>query len=334
MAGTTTSSEKRSTKKTLFFVASYLLSFACLFYVLRGIDYRDMQDNLKHMHWGWIAIAMVADVFVYVFQGWRWSMMLRPLERIPVWRSVRAIYVGLFANELLPFRTGEIIRCYLQSRWGTLPFTVILSSALIERIFDGAWLVICMLVSLRLTSLPHRLINFGYSLGGLVLIAAVLVGAAMFWKESAYAALSRNRYTKPIAVLLEDLHIIGHSRYLYWSALASLPYLLLQVIPIYAVARAYGSIDLTMIQAFVVMVAVRLSAVVPQAPGNLGLFQTAAFMSLTALGYGSQDAKQFSLVLWAVITLPLLIGGFFAAAITGSRVNELRHEAQSNMQSR
>ncbi len=56
--------------------------------------------------------------------------------------TVQAIYIGLFANEVLPLRSGEVIRCYLLARWNELHVSVVLSSALIERLLDGAWLAL------------------------------------------------------------------------------------------------------------------------------------------------------------------------------------------------
>jgi uncharacterized membrane protein YbhN (UPF0104 family) len=174
-------------------------------------------------------------------------------------------------------------------------------------------------------------VNVGTTLAIVVFVAAVLVGAAMFWKESTYAALSRNRHLRHVAVLLEDLHIIGHSRYLYFSAIASAPYLLMQVVPIWAMGKAYGSVDLSLTQAFVVMVIVRFSSIVPQAPGNLGLFNAAAIAALTLFGVDKVTASNFSMVLWAVITLPLLLVGTIAVAITGTRIGELQHQARKSM---
>jgi uncharacterized protein (TIRG00374 family) len=215
--------KKRSVKRNLFFIATYAISFGCLFWVLAHTDYRQMSHDIARMHWGWVSFAVVTDVLVYFFHGWRWSLLLSPLAPVPFWRSVRAIYVGLFANEILPFRTGEIIRCYLQARWNALPFSVTLSSLVIERIFDGLWLIVCLFVALHLAHVPNAVVNVGTTLAVVVVAAAVLVGAAMFWKESTYAALARNRYLHPVAVLLEDLHIIGHSRFLYFSEVASAP---------------------------------------------------------------------------------------------------------------
>ena len=150
----------------------------------------------------------------------------------------------------------------------------------------------------------------------------------MFAKQQTHETFKNNRWLSKLTVLLEDLHIIGHSPYLYLSAAASLPYLLLQILPIYALAQGYG-VDISLGQGFALMVILRLVAVVPQAPGNLGTFQAAAVFGLVLFGIDSSLAKRFSFVMWAVITLPLLIAGFIALAITGLTLTEIRQHAES-----
>jgi uncharacterized protein (TIRG00374 family) len=250
------------------------------------------------------------------------------VANIPFAQSIRAIYVGLFANEILPLRTGEIIRCYLQGRWSGLPFTVVLSSALIERIFDGLWLIICLVVTMQFVHLPEIYTKLGQMLGLIVALGAALLAGAMFFKHQTRAALEGHPWLAKLNVLLEDLYIIGHSRYLYLSAIASLPYLLLQVLPIYGLAHAYG-IRISLGQGFALMVILRLVSVVPQAPGNLGAFQAAAAFGLMLFGFEESLAKRFSFVMWAIITLPLLIAGFFAWAVTGLRLGEIRRAAEA-----
>jgi uncharacterized membrane protein YbhN (UPF0104 family) len=235
--------------------------------------------------------------------------------------------VGLFANEILPLRTGELIRCYLQGIWSKLPFTVTLSSALIERIFDGFWLWVCLVVTQQFIKLPEIYGGLGDVLAIVVLLGAALLASAMFARHQTRAAFEKRKLLRKLSVLLEDLHIIGHSPYLYLSAVASLPYLLLQVIPIYALAQGYG-IELSLWQSFALMVILRIATVVPQAPGNLGTFQAAAVFGLILFGVDSSLAKRFSFVMWAVITMPLLIVGFIALAITGLKLKEIHRDAQ------
>ena len=306
-----------------------VLSVASLVWVLHDFEPEKLWGEIRAMHWRWVAAAVISDILVYFLQGWRWSLLLRPVANVPFMQSIRAIYVGLFANEVLPLRTGELIRCYLQGKWSGLPFTVTLASALIERIFDGFWLVACLFVATRFTDVPQGYVTLGQVLAVLVVLGGALLAGAMFAKHQTRAALEKHPILEKINVLLEDLHIIGHSPYLYFSAFASLPYLLLQVLPIYALAEGYG-IDLSLGEAFVLMVVLRLVSTVPQAPGNLGAFQAVASLGLISFGVDSSLAKRFSFVMWAVITLPLLIVGFVALAITGIRLSEVKRQAEES----
>ncbi len=308
-------------------------------WTLRDAKLGELRDDLATMGWWWVGLAVVVDVAVYFCYGLRWSVLLRPVEPVGFWRAVRAIYIGLFANEVLPLRAGEVLRCYLLSTWTSLPLSVSLSSALIERIFDGIWLMLCLLVTLRLVPLPRQfryLVDGGWLLGMIVLGGAVLLGIAMF-RSGRKPAVERP-IVPPVAgwrgwrghlgVLMKDLGLIGHSRYLYLALFQSLPFLLLQTIPIWATFKGYG-FDLGLLEAFALMVILRVGGIVPQAPGNLGLFQ---FLTKEVLervyNVVPDEAARFSLVLWGVVTLPLLIGGFIALWIEEADIVDLTRAAE------
>jgi hypothetical protein len=248
-------------------------------------------------------------------------------------QTVRAIYVGLFANEVLPLRAGEVLRCYLISAWTKLPLSVSISSALIERVFDGVWLSSCLFLVLRMVMFPRQfryLRDAVWVLGGVVLAGALVLAIAFMRRHHGgeLADLPRAGWRRRLAVLFEDLALIGHSRFLPISFLQSLPYLLLQVIPIWAAFKGYGFSDLGLKEAFVLMVVLRLSSAVPQAPGNIGLFQFLTRECLERVfDVVPAEAARFSLVLWGIVTLPLLIGGFLALSITEANLNELRKAA-------
>ena len=160
--------KSRSVRSRILLVVINVVSLASLVWTLRGSHLSELKDDLQEMNWWWIALAVAADVSVYLWHGLRWQTLLRPVVRLKYWEPVRAIYVGLFANEVLPFRAGEVLRCYLLARNPQLPLSVSLTSALIERIFDGIWLSLCIILMLRYTVIPHSLrflVDGAYFLG-------------------------------------------------------------------------------------------------------------------------------------------------------------------------
>jgi uncharacterized membrane protein YbhN (UPF0104 family) len=144
--------------------------------------------------------------------------------------------------------------------------------------------------------------------------------------------LSLRGWQRQFYVLVDDMEIIGHSRYLLLSFLQSLPFLLLQVIPMFAAFRAYG-FDLPWSAAFALTVILRIGSAVPQAPGNLGLFQFLARECLEKMfNVVPDEAARFSLVLWGLVTLPLLASGAISLAVTGLKLGDLHQAARSEQE--
>ena len=327
---------KRRPSGRLLLVLINLLSIGCLIWTLRDARLGELRDDLATMDWKWVALAVVANVGVYLWQALRWGLLLRPLVSCGYWRTARAIFVGLLANEIFPLRAGEVLRCYLLTRWTALPLSVSLASAVIERVFDGIWLVLCLFVTLRLVPLPPHfrfLVDGAWGLGGLVLAGAVLLGIAMFRHQRTVAGAPRERpakgWRRHFAILVEDLGLIGHSRYLYMALFQSLPYLLLQAIPVWAAFKGYG-FDLSLGVGFALMVILRLASAVPQAPGNLSLLPLTKEALVRIFDVVPAEAARFSLVLWGIITLPLVIAGFVALWVEEADILELKRAAEDH----
>ncbi len=304
-------------------------SLGVLIWVLHDVKADEILAEILHMNYGWVALAVVSDILVYVLQGWRWTILLKPIAEIPMMRSVRAIYVGLYANEVLPFRSGEIIRCYLQSRWAHLPFSVVLSSIAIERIFDGVWLVLYLSVVVQFVDLPRRVRDGGYIL---ILVVALLAGALSFiiaFQRRAKELAAHWKWGDKAKIFIEDLQAMGASRSFFQSWIASLPHLLAMTVPIYCSIRAYGLTGFSIWDAAVINVIVRLGTVVPGAPGNLGVYQGLIVLALVFYGIDENVAKRFSLIVWGIVTLPLLVAGLVALSVTGFKLRELQDTASA-----
>ena len=126
--------------------------------------------------------------------------------------------------------------------------------------------------------------------------------------------------------VVEALHDMGRSRSFYYSFLASLSYLALQLVPIYALMMGYG-LDLPFRAAMVTLVILRLGTLLPQAPGNVGSFQFFTVVALRLFGVDKSDATGFATLLFLVVTVPLWLAGFVATLTSGLGFGEIRRRA-------
>lgn len=324
---------KSSGTRKAILILIYAASLASLVWTLRDAGFAELWDDIEHLNPAWIAVGVASMIAVYFVQGVRWSLILAPVAKLQVHHAARAVFVGLFASEVFPIRAGEIIRCYLVSRWTELPFSVTFASVLIERLFDALMMWIALQYALQTVQVPASQRIAVDSLGVIVLVGFVVLGAALFRPKLKHQEMPAGGWRKRWFVLQEDLALIGHSWYLWAALLATIPYLLLQVVPVYILFREYD-FGLNFGAALALMMLIRIAAAVPQAPATLGLFQFLA-REFLELGFQipSDQAARFSLVLWAVVKIPLLVSGAIAVAITGTKLSELTHAAHQEHQS-
>jgi uncharacterized protein (TIRG00374 family) len=309
----------------------YALSAGCLIWVLHGYPLGELIPSIRSLDWRWVLMGVATDLLVYVAHAYRWNTLLGPIARLRLWRTVQAIYIGLFANEILPLRTGELIRCYLLGHWNDLRLSLAFASAAVERLFDGFWMFTAFLITAGFVhGIPTDLIILVQILGVLLLLGALALLWILRHKQEAHAVFSESRWAATFRHIVEGLHLMGNFRTLSLTWLLSLLYLVLQIVSVYALMKAYG-LDLSIWVAGGVLAIVRFATVVPNAPGNVGLFQAACVLALGLFDVEKNDAKTFSFIMFFALTLPLLIGGAIATARSGLNLGELKDRARRAM---
>ncbi len=154
--------------------AGYLVAAGCLVWVFHDVHPRPMIEAARQLGWRWVALGMVVDAWSYFLQGLRWKLLLRPVGRISWPHAAQAIYAGLFTNEVLPMRAGEVVRAYVAARRLQAPVSAVFPSVVVERLFDGVWLAVGVGVTAALLPLPHSFRLAGDVLGVLIVGAAAL----------------------------------------------------------------------------------------------------------------------------------------------------------------
>src|SRR5579871_6368184 len=313
-------------------VVGYALSALCLLWVLHNYNLGELAAAIRTLDWKWVALSVAADLSVYLVHAWRWNTLLGPVVGLRFWRTVQAIYIGLFANEVLPLRTGELIRCYLLAHWNDLRLSLSFASAAVERLIDGFWMLATFLITASFVrGIPRDLLILVQLLGVILFLGAALLVWIVYHKQQVHLVVAESRWSSTLRHIVEGLHLMGNRRTMGFTSIISLLYLALQVLTVYALMKAYG-LDLSFWVAGGVLAIVRFATVVPNAPGNLGLYQVACVLALGLFDVEKNDAKTFSFVMFFATVLPLLIGGAIAVAVTGLNIGELRDRAQRGVE--
>ncbi len=314
-------------------VLGYGLAIGCLLWVLHGYRVSELMPAIRSLDWRWVSFAILADLAVYIAHAWRWDTLLAPVVRLSFWRTVQAIYIGLFANEVLPLRAGELIRCYLLAHWSDLRLSLSFASAAVERLIDGVWMLLAFVITAGFVKgIPRDLIILVQVLGALIVLSTGALIWIVFTRREAHAVDNESRWSSTLRHVVEGLQLMGNPRTLGATSLISLLYLLLQVVTVYGLMKSYG-LDLSFWVAAGVLAIIRVATVLPNAPGNVGLLNVACVAALRLFDVETNDAKTFSFILLGAQAFPLLLGGAIATALTGLNIGEIHARAKRGVHS-
>ena len=335
-----TDSSARNSGKSIFrnwrYAVGWLLAAAGLIWVLHDVHLSRLLGQLAGIDWRWVAVAMVCDMLSYLVQAVRWQLLLEPVGKISLLQAIQAIYAGLFTNEVLPMRPGEFVRSYIASRWVGASLVTILPSIILERLFDGVWIAMGIGLAAIFAPLPEDLIEAGETFGAVIALFVALFIYLVLRRprprrggRQADRGLARWKPLRAIAGLFnglsEGLREASRTKEFYLAFALSLPFLALQAITMWLIMVGYG-LRLSIWVGVAVYVIVGLGTALPNTPANVGSYQFFTVLGLTLFGVDKTSATGFSLVVFTLLSLPLLSIGFLALSRSGMSLAAIREE--------
>lgn len=308
---------------------TYLLAAAALVWVFYDVEWSSLVTQVEQLTWGWLFIIVVFDVLSFYVQGVRWKILLSPVGRLSSFKTTQAIYVGMFSSEILPLRAGEIIRGVLAARWLSRKFRDVLPSMALERLFDGIWFSSAMILTAMLIDVPPQI-----RVGTNILLVLSLVGIAGFTWAVRRGRLENQQPEQPpvdfagkirfaLFEVRAGLRQIGIGQR-FWSALGVSGLLhVVQAIAFLSVLKGCN-IDLPWLSMIAVFLVVNLGIAIPNAPANVGTFQVFCVLGLTFFGIEKTAAAAFSVIAFAILTVPVLLIGAVAALYAGFSLTHFR----------
>ncbi len=299
------------------------ISAAFLIYAFRGQDYGAIWEAVT----GVDAVLLVPALGLYFLgvaaRAFRWSVLLRPVQRISARELLPVTAIGFMANNVLPFRTGEVVRSYVVARRHGVSKSAVLATIAVERIFDGLAMLGFILVAastVTFTSELRHVTRIALVLFGIAVLGLAVVTLA----ESLRIRLLDALYARMPAALAERTRPLADSFFTGLSALrsgraiglvagSSLLAWLLEAGMYWTIARAFGGEVQRVLgpaETLLTTGVANLFTLVPSSPGYVGPFEAGVVAVLDgALGASGASALSYAIVVHAALWFPITVWG-------------------------
>ncbi len=308
-------------------VLGLVISAGLLWFTFRDLRMEEILVALRGANYWWL-VPSVAVYFVSVwFRSWRWRFLLRGSKHISVHCLFPVVVIGYMGNNLLPFRLGEVLRAYVLWRRETVNVGTSLTTAVLERLFDGLTMVLFVffgLLFVPMLTFVSRLVTIATAvfLGALVVFLFLAARPRLLHRiaHGLIEALMPEQFREPLLELVEGviagLESLRSGRDVLVVFGVTLWVWVLETLIYWLVSFAF---DLQLPYFGIVLMAgvVNLLTALPSLPGYIGTFEGGGVQVLEIIGAASGPAASYVLVLHATSLIPVTLLGLIFMAQEG-----------------
>jgi glycosyltransferase 2 family protein len=324
------------------------LSAVLLYITFSGMEFQEVWRELRGVNLPLFAAATVVITFVFWIRAWRWGGILEPVADVPFRERFAAVNIGFMGNNLLPARIGEFLRAYALSRLARVPVVGGLASLVVERAFDGIFVIGLLFIAMLSPAFPVVAgaqeigvpgTDQTFTVAGLARSAGVLIAAVIAFLfllvllpartvriAEAVVSWMPTSFRRPIVSALEAF-LAGAGvlrspalllRATVWSAFLWL----WNALGFWLAMMAFG-VDAPYSAAVFLASAIALAASVPSAPGFVGPWHLmAVFVLADMFGASRATAGAFAAGFHLAGFVPVTVMGLYYAWRMGLSLGE------------
>jgi uncharacterized protein (TIRG00374 family) len=320
-------------RRWFIIVIGLVVSLGFLWYALRDLHLGEVWTALHGANYWWL-VPGVAVYFISVwFRAWRWGFLLRGSKTVSASRLFPVVVIGYMGNDILPFRLGEVLRAYVLWRKEGINVGTTLTTAVLERLFDGLTMVLFVLFGLLfvpLSAFLSRLVTIASAaFFGALVVFLFLAAQPDLLRRVARALVGRvvpARFRAPVLDLVEGivagLESLRRGRDVLVLFGVTLWVWILETAKYWLVSFAFADLHLPYVAILLMGGAVNLLTALPSLPGYIGTFEL-GIKILEGIGAPSSSAGSYILVLHAILLLPVTLLGLAFMAMEGIQWTEV-----------
>jgi phosphatidyl-myo-inositol alpha-mannosyltransferase len=327
----------RIDRRVAIAIAALLLA-GIFAYALSSLGLQRIGHALISASPGWVLLALVLMGLSLLLRSVSWHQTLRAAlpDASIRWATVaRATMVGVMGSAVFPGRVGEPTRVLMVTRRLQGPSRRVLP-IVAGTVFSQTLInlfALAVLAAVTFTSVPllqgHESGLEGALAVPLVLAALVLAGPRLLALGRRSRSPRVQRLSSEIARLLalarQGLTVFARPRHGSRAVAAQLLAWALQWTACYTILLALGLQSRGgLVAAAAILLAVNVSAVLPATPSNVGVFQAACVVVLSAYGASGGTSLAYGIILQAVEVITALALGVPALLAEGMTWSEIR----------
>lgn len=309
-------------KRAVQFAVGVALAGLFVWLILRDLDWPALAQAFRNPDWRWLGLGFVFWALGYAVRVLRWRAMLAVANPgLGFWRCAVPFLGSIAANNVLPFRLGDALRCLAFSRWLAVDAGTVTATVLAERLLD----LLTVLVAVGLAILafaPDGGASGLLGVGATVLVGLAVLALGLLLVPGALRPLARGaegalRRVSPAAAnrlgdfsgpLLDTLVVLSRGRRMLGLIAASTLVWAFEGAVYWAIAMAIPAMAAPA-AAWLAMPVGTLATLLPSTPGYIGTFDYFAIAAAEAGGNVAPAATAFAVLVHAYFYIPATVAG-------------------------
>jgi len=318
-----------------------VLAVVLLVYCFYDFDFHQVLASIKAIKIKFLIPLLFMEATIVLIRTTRLKIIFDPIKRIKITFLYPVYIIGMMANLLMPYLTGQVARLYLISKKVKLKKTFVFTTTVLEVLFDGMALVTTIILVSVFVVVPDEFKAWHFIvLGGVIATALTVLfilsrshGLSRKMLEQTTSHLSNSTKKKIDDIkysFFSGLEFLRSSKHLFVVSSLSILSWLMQATMVYLLILAFR-FPIGVMEAVIITVVVTILMTIVLAPWNIGTFQGATVATMQPFGINKAEALAFSLLLHIFVYLPPIILGMFFSFKEGLTLKELRHEGEKGV---
>lgn len=303
-----------------------VITIIAVIIVLNIIDLDKFITAIRQADYRLVILAILLTIVWLIIRSAAWRTLLR--EQATFNQVFFTINEGYVLNNILPFRLGEIGRAFILGQKTKIGFWEVFSTIVMERIFDLAFAVSLLLVSIPLIVGAEWALETAIIAGGFVLLAfflLYLLARNRIWVSEKFTALSKrfiilNRFgVERVDAFFNGLEVLRNpSRFFRVLVLFGLDWSI-GILQYTLLLQAFYP-DANFLMGMFTLGVAALGVAAPSSPGAVGVFELLVVGALSIFNLDPSRALAYAISLHLIQYLVTGILGLYGFIRDGESV--------------